>query len=98
LSQSSDVENKHDALIAELGCSRDASRLREWILNRTHYNLALSDYSIDRESDRVCFLTYYEDVEFIGTLVIHLKHPSETQEGQNFSAIRNDFVILQHPG
>ena len=95
-SQCTDVQDQHHALIAELGRAGDAFALRDRIFDSSHNDLSLSDYSIDRKSDRVCFLTNHQHVKLLATFVIQLKHTSEAKQRQYFAAIRDDFVVLQY--
>src|SRR5262249_42552604 len=84
------------SLIAKFGGARNAARLRQRILDRAHYDLALTKYSIDCKAHRVCLFTNYQHMKLIAALVIHLKDAREAQQRKNFSAIGNDFVILEH--
>src|ERR1044072_4158542 len=95
LPQSTYVQNQHHALISELGRTGDASALCEWILNGAHHDLALSEYSINRKTHGVCFFTNHEDMKVVATLLIHFENAGESNQGKNFSAIGNDFVVLQ---
>ena len=95
LLQRTDIQNEHHALISELGRAGDAFALCERIFNSAHHDLALAEYSINCQTNRARFFTNHEDMKVVATLVIHLKNACEPDQWKNFSAIRDDFVILQ---